>query len=233
MSFMDRSFKNPKTRKALEALEQDRKRTEQEALLKKERDRQALLEQERLANETACEMDNARPGIRVGTRGVYLGLRSIFDKWGSGESKVFHVFIAPQDFGAPAREPKTYGETLRSMRQSGPVDGHPMEPYECEADLRDALLSGAYGGGWTLPPRSVISGSDKPGQQEMHTMVSLKDVGDFKGTYTDASWYWSCSNDGAYASDYSWAARFSGDRDEGWHAKENWRYARLCRFEPA
>ena len=184
-------------------------------------------------NMAAADVDEPQaPGQKMPDGTIYLGRYSPKDREGNSLSKTFNVFAAPEDL------PKTmsYVDTVKYIAQLKKWHGYDGEIYATDKDLYAAIKSGSYNGGWTIPTRELLIGTEADGPSGIRkggvvrpdNLYDHREKGALKGTFcTEAvrdgssskQSYWSCTEYREYPGEYPpcvWVANFSDDGFEGW-----------------
>ncbi len=144
----------------------------------------------RKAREAASKIYNV--GDLIPDQGVYLGKYSPVDREGRSLGKVFNVFAAPQDLP----DVMTYAETVKYIAGLEKWYGFNGTNYQNDKEIYAALEDGSYNGGWVIPPRELVVGTEPDGKTGIRmgkviqpdNLFNHQNVGVFKGTFkTDAS----------------------------------------------
>ena len=183
---------------------------------------------EELAEEAIA---NAKPGQLVSGQGVYIGKYQPKDREGNSLGKIFNAFASPEDLTNKSGKKATfiYVDAVKRIAELKDWNGFDGTNYATDKELYKALKDGSYTGGWIIPPRELLSGTDVDGEKDVQkdNLYAHKDKGSFKGTFTTAAarggsvffqWYWSCTKDRGHPSGV-WNADFS-DGFEDWHHKD-------------
>jgi hypothetical protein len=187
---------------------------------------------------------NLRPGYQAGDKGIFVA--TIEHKDRSGKSIKLNLFSMPEDLypsDTSGKNCRTFVDTAKEIGNRR--DGLKLDPENYEKGLIAALEDGSAFGKWIIPLREWVDGKDRDGKAvaglEKNNLYALRDIGDFKGTFTTEdkapspmipNRYWSCTErrDG---STLVWYVRFS-DGDGGWDDKDYGRLScRPCRVELA
>lgn len=95
-----------------------------------------------------------QPGQLMADGSVYIGHYQRKSADGKALSKVFNVFVAPEDLP----EPVQYKVAVEQVAALKNWHGHNGEKFTNAQDIQRALRSGTYKGGWIIPPREILSG---------------------------------------------------------------------------
>jgi hypothetical protein len=137
-----------------------------------------------------------------------------------------------------------YVDTVKHIAGLKNWHGHDGTNYATDKEIYAALKDGSYKGGWIIPPRELLVGTepDGPGGVRKGTVIqpdnilAHKDKGVLKDTFKTAtasgsdypnypSWYWSSTEYRVFPSSV-WVVRFS-DGYEYWLLKDDLRLS--CR----
>ena len=170
-------------------------------------------------------------------QGVFFGQYKIL-------GEIFNAFAAPQDLTDASGNKETYKyvDAVKRIAALKNWNGHDGTSYETDKDLHKALKDKTYNGGWFIPTRELLVGTDVNGSTNVQkdNLYTHKDKGALKGTFTTAAasgsvypdWYWS-STEGRDDSSGVHIVRFS-DGNEGWPRKDGGRLScRPVRLVPA
>ena len=176
-------------------------------------------------------LETAQPGDLVSGEGIYLGAYKPQDRKGNNLGKVFNVFAAPEDLP----ETMKYVDTMKYIADLKGWNGHDGMNYATDREIYAALKDGSYKGGWIIPPRELLVGTEPDGESgfrkskviQPDNLFDHQNKGAFKGTFkTVASsgsdfpdWYCSSTEDRVNPS-CVWDVQFS-DGYEDWHRKDN------------
>jgi len=171
------------------------------------------------------------PGERVAGQGIYLGVYTPKDRNGKSLSKTFNVFAAPEDLP----ETMKYVDAVKHIAKLKDWNGFDGTNYATDKELYAAIKSGSYNGGWIIPTRELLVGTEPDGESGVRkgkviqpdNLFDHQNKGAFKGTFKTAAssgsdypgWYWSSTENRDNPS-HVWGVRFS-DGDEGWDRKDN------------
>ena len=185
-----------------------------------------------MIQETQTEL-----GQYIEGQGIYLGQYKPKDRAGNSLGKVFNVYAAPEDLPDTMK----YLDTVKHIAGLKAWHGYDGTNYPTDKEIYQALKDGSYKGGWIIPPRELLIGTEPDGESGVRkgtiiqpdNLFDHQNKGAFKGTFkTVASsgsaspdWYWSSTEDRDNPS-CVWGARFS-DGDEGWDHKDTIRLS--CR----
>ena len=187
---------------------------------------------------------NLRPGYKAGDKGIFVAMIEYTTP--NGKKLKLNIFGAPEDVNPPdtsGKNCRTFVDTAKEIGNRR--DGLKLDPENYEKGLIAALEDGSAFGKWIIPLREWVDGKDRDGNVvaglEKNNLYALRDIGDFKGTFTTEdkapspmipNRYWSCTE----LRDHStlvWGVRFS-DGGLGWHHKASHRLScRPCRVELA
>ena len=199
-------------------------------------------ERRRKAEEEA--MKNPQPGQVMPDGTIYLGKYSPQDRDGNSLSKTFNVFAAPEDLP----ETMKYVDVVKYIAKLKKWHGHDGTNYATDKEIFKALKNGSYNGGWIIPTRELLVGTEPDGESGVRkgkviqpdNLFDHQNKGAFKGTFKTAAasgsgfpgWYWSSTENRDGPSDV-WSVRFL-DGDGGWDLKDNYRLScRPVRLVPA
>ncbi len=179
------------------------------------------------------------PGRFIEGQGVYLGEYAAKDRKGKTVGKVFDVFAAPEDLTTVTgkRETFDYIHAVDAVAALKEWHGYDGTPYKNDEEIYTALKDGSYNGGWIIPPREILIGSDLNGVHniEQRNLFRVKNSGAFAGTFSNVDkrkgveaegWYWS-STQHPKDPQLSWYSRFS-DTAGAWNSQSN--YKMSCRL---
>jgi hypothetical protein len=112
----------------------------------------------------------------IGDQGIYVGRYVLFQ--GGSLHKTFNIFAAPQDLTDDTGRESTYAydEAVQLVAGLKNWHGHDGADYKDAEQLHDALKAGTYGGGWIVPPCSMLC-----------EVSNHKDEGELKGSFMKAS----------------------------------------------
>ena len=191
-------------------------------------------------------LKNPTPGKEIAGQGIYLGQYAPKDRAGNSLGKVFNVFAAPQDLPDTMK----YIDAVKHIAKLKNWNGHDGTNYATDKELYAALKDGSYSGGWVIPPRDLLVGTEADGPTGVRkgtiiqpdNLFDHRNTGAFKDTFTTAAasgsdddyprWYWSSTEPRELPSGV-WTVGFS-DGTEDWHLKDNLRLScRPVRFVAA
>src|ERR1035437_5103371 len=172
-------------------------------------------------------LKNSEPGRLILGQGVLVGQYAPKDREGNSLGKIFNVFAAPQDLTGASGKKETYKyvDAVKRIAALKNWNGFDGTNYATDKEIYKALKDGSYNGGWILPTRDLLVGTDVDGKQNQpDNIYAHKDKGSLQGTFNTTNkasgsdypdWYWSSSEDRNYPS-YVLNVRFS-DGNEYWH----------------
>ena len=182
--------------------------------------------------------DKREPGQKMPDGTIYLGRYSPKDRDGNSLSKTFNVFAAPEDLTDTSGKKDTfkYVDAVKRVKDLKGFHGHDGESYATDKELNQALKNGTYKGGWIIPTRELLIGTEADGPSGIRkggvvrpdNLYDHREKGALKGTFcTEAvrdgssskQSYWSCTEYREYPGEYPpcvWVANFSDDGFEGW-----------------
>ena len=185
-----------------------------------------------------------KPDELVRGQGIFLGQYNPKDRDGRSLGKIFNVFAAPQDLP----ETMKYVDAVKHIAKLKGWNGFDGTNYATDKEIYAALKDGSYNGGWIIPPRELLVGTEPDGKSGIRkgkviqpdNLFDHQNKGAFKGTFKTAAssgsvypgWYWSSTE---YREDPSFVGvvRFS-DGNGGWLRKDNYRFScRPVRLVPA
>jgi hypothetical protein len=194
-------------------------------------------------------LKNPTPGKEIAGEGVFLGQFRPKGRDGKSLGVVFNAFAAPEDLTDTSGKKETfkYVDAVKRVKGLKDFHGHDGESYATDKELNQALKSGSYKGGWVIPTRELLIGTEadgptgirKGGVVQPDNLYDHREKGDLKGTFcTKAAsgsgfpqWYWSCTEDREDPA-CVWDAGFS-DGYGGWARKGIIRLScRLVRLVP-
>lgn len=185
-----------------------------------------------------------KPGNLIEGDGIYIGKWVPEDRSGVSLRKIFNVYAAPADLPYIM----TYAETVDHVAQLKNWHGHDGMRCLTDSDVYDALRGGSYNGGWIVPPRVLVAGTEVNGAEgrrsepiiQPDNIFSLRHTGALRGTFKTGvedlsgcpNWYWSSTEHGN--GEHMWVMRFR-DGYGGWDVKNrqkmNCRPVRLASVE--
>ena len=180
------------------------------------------------AEAKAKILKDAEPGQRIAGEGIFLGQYQSKDL-----GKIFNVFAAPEDLPDTMK----YVDAVKYIAELKGWHGFDGTNYATDKEFNQALKEGTYTGGWIIPTRELLIGTEADGPSRIgkgtviqpDNLYDHRNKGAFKGTFTTAAnypqWYWSCMEHRDHPSDV-WFADFS-DGYEGWDNKDYYRLS--CR----
>ncbi len=132
----------------------------------------------------------------------FIGTWRPKDLKGQSLGKIFNVFAAPQDLTDESgqKQTYTYKEVVIRLAQLKDWNGYDGTHYAGDKELYKALKEGSYNGGWIIPPRELLAGTDADGNKihpdNLYTHKDTKTLKDSfcKNTadgYGFPDWYWS------------------------------------------
>ena len=175
-----------------------------------------------IAKETLKNLvlEEYKSGQMIESQGIYLGQYKPKDRKGNSLSKVFNVFAAPQDLP----ETMKYVDAVKHIAKLKNWNGFDGTNYPTDKEIYAALKDGSYKGGWIIPTRELLAGTEPDGESGIRkgkviqpdNLFEHQNKGVFKGTFKTAAangfdfpnWYWSSTEDHEFQS-YVWAVRFS------------------------
>jgi hypothetical protein len=185
-------------------------------------------------------------GGAVAGEGIYIGQWQPKDRDGVSLGKTFNVFAAPKDLP----DTMTYDDTVKAIAELKNWNGFDGTNYANDKEIYAALKEGSYGGGWIIPTRELLVGTEPDGASGVRegkiiqpdNLFDHRNKGVLKDTFKAGAssdfifpyWYWSSTE---YRDDPScvWDVRFSFGY-EGWHHKDgfclNCRPVRLVEVRP-
>lgn len=135
------------------------------------------------ANDVAERKESLRIGEAVAGGDIFFGVWTPVDRRGNRLGKTFNLFAQPRDISV---------EKFLDLqkRVAGLPNGfnHKAARKAPDAELFEALQSGAYKGEYFIPPMDVL-----------HMLYRKRNVGEFRNTFADEKfpgfslWYWSCT----------------------------------------
>jgi hypothetical protein len=182
-----------------------------------------LQEAARKKAEEEKALKNPQPGQMIAGQGVFLGQWQPKDRGGKSLGKIFNVFAAPQDLtGGIFGWKKTfkYVDAVKRIAKLKAWNGFDGTNYATDKELYQAIEDGSYDGGWLIPTRDILVGTDIDGNTtQPDNLFAHQNKGAFKGTFKKAAssdfifsdhWYHSSTE---HRDDPSavWAVRFSDD----------------------
>ena len=197
---------------------------------------------ETLAQEARAVFKNLQPGQMIEgegifLEGIFLGCYKPDDRDGNSLGKTFNVLAAPQDLP----DMMTYIETVKYVAELKNWYGFDGANYTTDKDIYAALKDGSYNGGWIVPSRVLLAGTEHDGKSgickgkviQLDNLLDHHNKGAFKGTFKTAAtrasgypdWYWSSTEYRGYSS-FVHIVRFS-DGYESWSHKDDGRLS--CR----
>lgn len=204
-----------------------------------------------VAAEGAAIIAKAEIGQMIEGRGIFFGTWEPKDRDGNSLGKIFNVFAAPQDLTDDSgnKEIYKYVDVVKCMATLKNWHGHDGTHYENDKELHKALKDGSYNGGWIIPTRELLAGTEADGPVgirrgkivQADNLLDHQNKCALKGTFNAAasrdgyygshSVYWSCTEYRDNPSHYVWSADFM-DGEEDWNRKNNfWRGCRPVRLE--
>jgi hypothetical protein len=151
-------------------------------------------------------------GVLVKGRGIYFGRWEPQDREKQSLGKIFNVYAAPQDLP----ETMKYVDTVKHIADLKNWNGFDGTNYATDKEIYAALKDGSYTGGWIIPPRELLSGTEPDGKFGIRqgniiqpdNLYAHKDKGSFKDTFTTAAasgsdypeWCWSSTEHRDYPS---------------------------------
>ncbi len=148
-------------------------------------------------------LNNPNPGDLISGQGVYLGKYRPLNRKGVSLGKTFNVFAAPEDL------PKTmsYVDTVKYIAELEKWHGFDGTNYPTDKEIYAALKNGSYNGGWIIPTRELLGGTEPDGKAgsrneriiQPDNLFDHRNQGAFNGTFKTAfcsgsdypRWYWS------------------------------------------
>lgn len=159
------------------------------------------------------EQPGLEPGQKMPDGTVYLGQYKPKDRDGKSLSKTFNVFAAPEDLTDTIGKKQTfkYIDAVKRLKDLKDFHGYDGESYASDKKLNQALKKGIYKGGWIIPTRELLIGTQADGPIGVHiggavqpdNLFDHRDKGLFKGSFCmkaarDCGFsesYWSCTED--------------------------------------
>jgi hypothetical protein len=192
---------------------------------------------ERQAQEAEARLRNLQPGDIADDGTIYLGRYAPVDRNGNSLSKTFNVYAAPEDLP----ETMKYVDAVKHIAQLKKWHGYDGTNYPTDKEIYAALKDGSYKGGWIIPTRELLVGTEPDGESGVRkgkviqpdNLFDHQNKGAFKGTFKTAAssgsgfpvWYWSSTEHRDDPFDV-WVVRLS-DGNGDWFRKD---YGRLsCR----
>jgi len=182
-------------------------------------------------------LKNPTPGRLVPGQGVYLGQYSPKDRDGKSLGKIFNVYAAPEDLPSTMQ----YVDAVKHIAKLKGWHGFDGTNYATDKEIYKALKDGSYKGGWIIPTRELLVGTEPDGETGVRkgtiiqpdNLFDHQNKGAFKGTFKTAAasgsvypdWYWS-STENCDLPSFVWFVRFS-DGGVVWHLKDRFRLS--CR----
>ena len=168
---------------------------------------------------------------------LYVGKYAPLDRNGVSLGKVFNVYAAPEDLPGTM----SYVDAVKHIAGLKNWHGHDGTNYPTDRQIYAALKDGSYKGGWIIPTRELLVGTEPDGQSGVRkgkviqpdNLFDHQNKGAFKGTFKRAAssgsgfpdWCWS-STENRDSPSVVWGVRFSGGY-EGWFHKDGLRLS--CR----
>lgn len=167
----------------------------------------------------------------------YIGQYAPRDRNGVSLGKIFNVYAAPEDLP----ETMKYVDAVKHIAGLKKWHGYDGTNYPTDKEIYAALKDGSYKGGWIIPTRELLVGTEPDGKDGVRegkviqpdNLFDHQNKGAFKGTFKTAAasfsdfpdCYWS-STEGRDNPSHVWDVRFS-DGKEAWHYKDCNRFS--CR----
>ena len=164
-------------------------------------------EKEALKKAEAEVLANAQIGQMIAGHGVFIGVWTPKDRAGNSLGKTFNVFAAPQDLTNTSGQKVVlrYVDAVKRIAGLRGWNGFDGTHYATDKELYKALKDGSYNGGWIIPTRellvgtNLLTGTDPGGNQtQPDNLYTHKEKGVLKSTFTIATsksacpdWYWS------------------------------------------
>lgn len=97
-------------------------------------------------------------GQQMGTDGIFMGQVTLL-------GRTFNVFAAPQDLTNEAGQVVDFkvGEAQARLATLTDFNGHDGTNFKDDQEFMDALENSTYDGGWVIPPRLLLVGTDNAG----------------------------------------------------------------------
>jgi hypothetical protein len=194
-------------------------------------------------------LKNPTPGREIAGEGIFLGQYRPKDRAGNSLGKVFNVFAAKEDLTDASGKKETfkYVDAVKRVATLKGFHGHDGKSYATDKELYKALKDGSYDGGWVIPTRELLIGTEAGGPTGIRkgTVIQPDNLYDHrtKGALKDTfctkaasgsgcpQWYWSCT-ERRDDPDRAWGADFS-DGNGDWGHKDSSRLScRLVRLVP-
>ena len=175
-------------------------------------------------------MARAEPGELIPGQGIFLGQYQPKDRTGNSLGKIFNVFAAPQDLPDTMK----YADLVKHIARLEAWHGFDGANYATDKEIYAALKDGSYNGGWIIPPRELLTGTEADSARGLRVgkvvqpdnLLRHKNKGAFKNTFKISTgsfgspvWYWS-STEVANSPSKVWCAGFSNGQQD-WTAKDN------------
>jgi hypothetical protein len=190
----------------------------------------------------------AKPGQTMPDGTIFLGKYTLKDGGDDSLSQTFNVFAAPEDLPETMR----YIDAVEHISKLKGWHGHDGTHYANDTEINKALKDGSYDGGWVIPPRKLLSGTEVDRVVACHeapivqpdNLFDRRNKGSFQNTFKmatdiDNGWedtlcaYWSSTEVTRPYTYCFWVTNFS-DGSEIWHNKDVDRLnCRPVRFELA
>ena len=201
------------------------------ALAKEERRKEAARQK-----AEAEALKNPQPGQMIAGQGVFLGQYTPKDRAGKNLGKTFNAFASPEDLTNKSGKKETYKyvDAVKRIAELKDWNGFDGTNYATDKELYKALKDGTYTGGWIIPTRELLIGTEPDGESGVRkgkviqpdNLYDHRNKGALKDTFcTKAAsgsdypqWYWSCTENRGNPSDV-WNADFS-DGNEDWYLKD-------------
>ncbi len=188
--------------------------------------------------KTFAPLPPPESGTQIADGSIYLGVYSPKDRQGKSLGKIFNAFSAPENL------PKLmeYIDAVKYIAKLKNWHGYDGMNYPSDKEIYTALKDGSYNGGWIIPPRELLVGTEFDGGAGIRqgkiiqpdNLFDYQNKGNFKGTFDTAGprdgsespdWYFS-STEYRYNLSHIWVVRFL-DGFEDWESKNDGRFS--CR----
>jgi hypothetical protein len=178
-----------------------------------------------IAEEERLQEAARQPDQMIAGQGVFLGKWQPKDRDGKSLGKIFNVFAAPQDLPDTMK----YVDAVKHIAKLKGWNGFDGTNYATDKEIYKALKDGSYNGGWIIPTRDILVGTDIDGNKtQANNLFAHQNKGAFKGTFETAAagdgsgfpdWYWS-STEYLGNPSHVWSVRFS-DGNGDWDRKDD------------
>jgi hypothetical protein len=121
------------------------------------------------------------PGKMVQGKGIYIGAWTPEDRDFRSLGKTFNLFAAPEDLSNIRHD---FEDTVLKISRLDNWHGHDGVYIESDTDLYDAIATDVYDGGWFMPTRDIVDGTNMDGSSvRSGPLFALRNTGDLKGTF--------------------------------------------------